>query len=484
MIVIRNTKELEEQYDLSKIPDNEQIRVLGGLEGKNKYNAKRYEQRTTYPAWQLKQIINVMRSIESGINPQWTQLQKAKYTYNVLGKHIYYNHDASTYNNEQSSNLTGLLSRKSICAGFSLIYKETMDRQGIPCEYVRGKGGAEKHAWNVLRIDGNDIPVDLTWDRKPLKAGQSTEWFANQDFYQAHTPDLDEPSFKKCNITPDYVNMIDQSILRKAVNPQVSNQANSNNLGEKPRTQEEILKRKEEIFKRGLKITYDKFVNMKGKEAAYDNLINSITKFVNQSDINVFTRDNSARLLVSMNDIKSDDVVRMLSRNFAKEAQTKDTAWAYYSKDPEEILAYSTKFTTNKHSLNWSEGALIKYISNRDPSGFTRDYNARKQVVENCSSYEALRILAISYAKNELGIGKNTNRDEATIIYEEALSSEHQSNSFSSEDINKSINEVTPKNPTWKQRIQKAIEFIKSRTKNLSLSNDKKSKSKDDFDER
>ena len=34
MIVVANTKELEEEFDLSKIRDDELIRVEGGLKGK------------------------------------------------------------------------------------------------------------------------------------------------------------------------------------------------------------------------------------------------------------------------------------------------------------------------------------------------------------------------------------------------------------------------------------------------------------------
>ena len=83
MIVVANTKELEEKFDLSKIRDDELIRVEGGLKGKSKYNANQYVSRTTYTAKTLKQIIQQMKKIESRINPKWDDIQKAKYIFKI-----------------------------------------------------------------------------------------------------------------------------------------------------------------------------------------------------------------------------------------------------------------------------------------------------------------------------------------------------------------------------------------------------------------
>ena len=146
MIVVANTKELEEEFDLSKIRDDELIRVEGGLKGKSKYNANQYVSR----------IIQQMKKIESRINPKWDDIQKAKYIFMTLGKSMEYEYDISKYVSGNCSNLTGLITGKAICAGYSLIFKEMMDRQGIQCDYMRGVAGTpgdiEKHAWNVLKI--------------------------------------------------------------------------------------------------------------------------------------------------------------------------------------------------------------------------------------------------------------------------------------------------------------------------------------------
>lgn len=87
MIVVANTKELEEEFDLSKIRDDELIRVEGGLKGKSKYNANQYVSRTTYTAKTLKQIIQQMKKIESRINPNGMIYKSKIYIYDTWKKY-------------------------------------------------------------------------------------------------------------------------------------------------------------------------------------------------------------------------------------------------------------------------------------------------------------------------------------------------------------------------------------------------------------
>jgi len=140
------------------------------MAGKQKYNQERYQQRRTYSGRELKQIIGQMKVIEGNIPKEWNQMQKAKYIYEVLGKNIEYSLSA-----QRPSSLSVILDIKGVCAGYALLYKEMMDRQGIQCDYIRGIGfspnrtQSEKHAWNVLTIDGTSFPVDLTWDSPALR---------------------------------------------------------------------------------------------------------------------------------------------------------------------------------------------------------------------------------------------------------------------------------------------------------------------------
>ena len=220
-IIVDNTKELE-MMDLSHIPDNKEIRVLGGLNGKPKYDTKQhYKTRTTYPLWKLKQILEVMHEIESHIDPNWPEIVKARYIYEVLGSNISYDFNKENYSSEQSSNLSILLSREGICAGYSLLFKEMMDRQGIECDYVRGhsfnpRGGQEKHAWNVLKIDGKNIPIDLTWDAMYIKEGRSLRYFGNdRQFTQDHVADRDEVQYNFNYLSPEELESSDNKNYRR-----------------------------------------------------------------------------------------------------------------------------------------------------------------------------------------------------------------------------------------------------------------------------
>ena len=99
MIIVRNTKELEQKWDLNKLPDTEKIMVLGGFEGKPKYldcpnlnKREEYLARITYSTRQIKQIIAEMKEIEESIPLDWNKWQRAKYIYETLAENIKYNY--------------------------------------------------------------------------------------------------------------------------------------------------------------------------------------------------------------------------------------------------------------------------------------------------------------------------------------------------------------------------------------------------------
>jgi len=132
--------------------------VIGGLDrnAKQKYKDDRYLGRSTYTPINLYSNIREFERIESLIDDSWSDRQKALFVYMSLMRTIEYD-----YTNTCSSSLDDIRRRDTVCAGFSLIYKEMMDRLGIECEYQNSK---KFHAWNVLTIDGEHYALDLTWD--------------------------------------------------------------------------------------------------------------------------------------------------------------------------------------------------------------------------------------------------------------------------------------------------------------------------------
>ena len=77
----------------------------------------------------------------------------------------------------------GLLKNTAVCAGYADILRNTLACAGIYSEYIGAsldlEGGVtvdlndpEGHAWNRVRLDGDDYWTDLTWDANNILAGR------------------------------------------------------------------------------------------------------------------------------------------------------------------------------------------------------------------------------------------------------------------------------------------------------------------------
>ena len=82
----------------------------------------------------MKLIIQQMKMIESQIPKEWNELQKAKYIYTVLAQNIEYERDESKYETGNCSNLMGLITGKSICAGYNIPYGFAMTHEALKVE--------------------------------------------------------------------------------------------------------------------------------------------------------------------------------------------------------------------------------------------------------------------------------------------------------------------------------------------------------------
>ena len=164
-IVLPNTKALDSEIFKKIINDEDllQFRVVGGLD-KEKYNNPKYQKRSTYTRMEMEWIVDVLEQMESTIDPNWTENQKAEHLFNKLANYLSYDMEYKGKSSNVTSSLKTLISGKAICAGYALCFKELMDRQGIQCDYVRGRSCGEKHAWNVVTVDGVEKAVDVTWE--------------------------------------------------------------------------------------------------------------------------------------------------------------------------------------------------------------------------------------------------------------------------------------------------------------------------------
>lgn len=358
MIIVKNTKELEEKYDLNLIPDDEQIRVIGGMEGKPKYNSEIYQRRTTYSARQLKQIIQQMKYIEDRIPENWNQWQRAKYIYELLASNIEYNYDIESYSNEQSSNLTILMSRKGICAGYSLTFKEMMDRQGIECDYIRGRVDEngelkERHAWNVLSIDGRQIPVDLTWDSERIRSGQGLGYFGNDKYFlQEHKKDMDEKDVHYYVLSNKFVDLINTDEIKIKEELKGDEKLNALNFA--------------------IEQTYKKLTNEYGEHSARIQVIEAIKKYIKEGEIKCFTRQGGARDSIEKY-FEKEDMIDLLVKQYAGRC-------AMEQDKEHDILGNSLRQNMVTYDDYQAEVALKEYILSGNTKYFTRENNARQNI--------------------------------------------------------------------------------------------------------
>lgn len=113
-------------------------------------------------------ILREIEEIESGIQENWSDLQKTLYIYDKLKTTIMYDPKYKTKSSSEVRSLRGLITKQTVCAGYSLMLQEILERNGIQCQFVVGDG----HAWNVITIDDVMYPADLTSDNYAYRHGE------------------------------------------------------------------------------------------------------------------------------------------------------------------------------------------------------------------------------------------------------------------------------------------------------------------------
>lgn len=395
MIIVLNTKELEEKYNLEQIRDDEQIIVLGGLEGKQKYNKERYRERVTYDARSLKLIIQQMKKIESKIPNEWDEYQKAKFIYVVLAENIDYENDKEKYKTENCSNLMGLRTGKAICAGYSLIFKEMMDRQGIKCDYIRGvveqSGRNFKHAWNVLTIQGKTFPVDLTWDSQRVRRGkQDLVFFGNEPyFFEEHNTDKDEKKYKYALLGEMFVKAIDISGKIQNRKEIYEAEIKQNDRGTK-----------KESFDYAIEKTYLKLLRTYDEKQARKMMIDKLKKYINDGSEDVFTREDGARMAIVEN-VTREDAMDVFVEKYVERS---------IKKDERNMIEKAVVETVRKYSKLSGCEALEMYIKEGKTTGFTRDNNARHNMMYNLDHDVVLNDIVGQYVHESIIQIKESNK--------------------------------------------------------------------------
>lgn len=194
---------------------------------KNKYNISdgksdgKYLRRVTYTGLEAKSIITVIENLSAQVDNSKPSLERAKQIYKLIAETFPYSDFYKEPNGHRiSASLLGITSnnmfgRKGlVCAGYAELFSELCKRNGIKCEYVRGRGYSsslktfELHAWNIITIDGVEIPVDCCW-ADANEGGELYKWFGPSDEFAArHVADSDE-THKNYSISPEITRDLD-----------------------------------------------------------------------------------------------------------------------------------------------------------------------------------------------------------------------------------------------------------------------------------
>lgn len=168
LVEVKNTKGITSSM-MRQLGSNIAIRIAGGYDeeriaryGKDlHWSSNYYNEAVIYTKNQAIKILEEIEKIESGLNKNWSDIQKLIYIYDRLKREIMYDPKFERKPSSEIRSLRGLITKQTVCAGYAMILKEFMDRNDINCEYVEGHTKIDSngqrtggHAWNIVTIDG------------------------------------------------------------------------------------------------------------------------------------------------------------------------------------------------------------------------------------------------------------------------------------------------------------------------------------------
>jgi len=99
-------------------------------------------------------------SIVGLISPDSSDYDKIKFAYNYIVLNTEYDLNSS----DNQNIISVLLNGRSVCQGYAKTMQLLLNKMNVPCCLVTGSvSTGERHAWNVIKADGEWYYADVTW---------------------------------------------------------------------------------------------------------------------------------------------------------------------------------------------------------------------------------------------------------------------------------------------------------------------------------
>lgn len=137
--------------------------------------------------------------------PARSDLAKARSVYAWIVSHVRYDgavYSGGHYSSEAQYAGRILQSRRAVCSGFALLYKQLLGQAGVEVTTVKGYArytdsqagfstGGIDHEWNAVKLDGDWYLLDITWASTTAQKGVPNDFYFLTDpqaFISQHLP--------------------------------------------------------------------------------------------------------------------------------------------------------------------------------------------------------------------------------------------------------------------------------------------------------
>ena len=91
--------------------------------------------------------------------PDASEYERVKAVYQYVATNFTYDDTRTKF-----TDYDGLTTGSMVCQGYALMTSKLLNRAGVPCRFITGWSGDERHGWNLVSVDGKWYCLDVTWD--------------------------------------------------------------------------------------------------------------------------------------------------------------------------------------------------------------------------------------------------------------------------------------------------------------------------------